>query len=89
MWLKNLAEETFLFIRDLILYFMSKSAIGFLRGLGMVILIAVLGYLGTASNLTLIANPFVAGLIASVALAVEHSVQAKTGKALFGAIRTE
>ena len=63
--------------------------LGFLRGLGMAILFAILTFLGNAVNLGGIFSPVVAGIIASAALAWEHSLAAAstTGKALFGLVR--
>ena len=61
--------------------------IGFLRGLGVVILIAVLGYVGNAANWAFLENPWLAGLIAAVAAAIEHNIEDKKGRALFGAVK--
>lgn len=66
---------------------LSPAIIGFLRGLGMVALLAVLTYLGNAANLTGIVTPVLATLIASAALAFENSLTAKTGNALLGAVK--
>ena len=63
----------------------SPLLLGFLRGLGFVVLTAVLGYVGNAANLSFL-NPTVAGLIAAVVLAAEHAYAAKTGSGLFGAV---
>lgn len=66
---------------------LSPAVIGFIRGLGMVALLAVLTYLGNAANLTGIVTPVLATLIASGALAFENSLTAKTGNALLGAVK--
>lgn len=60
--------------------------IGFARGLGVVVITAVLSYLGIADHLAFL-PPWVAALVAAVALATEHAIESKTGNALFGAIK--
>lgn len=60
--------------------------IGFARGLGVVVLTAVLSYLGAADHLTFL-NPAVAALVSAVALAIENAIESGTGKALFGLVR--
>lgn len=64
---------------------MQYKYVGFLRGLSFVVLIAALGYVGDLSNLTFLENPWIAGLIASIAAAIEHELENKKGKA-FGVI---
>lgn len=68
---------------------MNPALLGALRGLGLVVLVAVLTYVGDASHLTFISNPWIEALIASAALALEHQIEDKTGKALFGAAKTK
>ena len=65
---------------------MNPLLLGALRGLGVAVLIAILSWLGNAANLPFL-NPETATLVAAVALAIEHQIEAKTGKALFGAAR--
>lgn len=65
---------------------MNPAILGFVRGLGVVILTGVLTYIGDASNLTGVTTPFIAGLVAAIALAIENAIAGKTGKALFGAV---
>lgn len=65
----------------------SPALLGFLRGLGLIIITAVLSYLGAAENLAFL-NPITASLIATIALSIEHSIEAKSGRALFGAVRS-
>lgn len=67
---------------------MSPSVIGFLRALGVVILTAVLSYLGDASHLNGVVSTSIAALISAIALGLEHSIEEKKGTALFGAVRT-
>lgn len=61
--------------------------LGFVRGLGMVILFAVLTYVGDASHLNSVVGVSMAALISSAALALEHAIENVTGNALFGAVR--
>jgi hypothetical protein len=60
--------------------------IGFVRGLGVVLLTAGLSYLGVAEHLNFL-NPTVATLISAIALGLENAIESNTGKALFGAVR--
>jgi hypothetical protein len=64
------------------------SILGFLRGLGVIVLAAVLTYIGDATNLQGILTPRSSALIAMIALSIEHSIEGKTGNALFGAVKT-
>lgn len=66
---------------------MNYKLVGALRGLGVVVGIAVLHYLGTATTWEFLANPWLGGLIVSVVAAIEHNLEDKNGKALFGAVR--
>ena len=66
---------------------MSNTQIGALRGLGLVVLLAVLGFLANAANLQAFVNPTVAGLISVVALALEGALSPK-GTALFGSVKS-
>jgi len=62
------------------------AIIGFVRGLGMVMLTAGLSYLGSVEHLSWL-SPGTATLVAALALAIEHAIEAGTGKALFGSVR--
>lgn len=66
----------------------SPGVAGFLKGLVLVVVIAVLGFLSNATNLEFIANPAIVSLIVAVASAIESSMKAKTAgeKGLFGAV---
>lgn len=66
---------------------MKTALIGFGRGLGVVVLAAILAYVGDANNLSFL-SPVTASLIASVALALENAMESKNGKAFFGAVRS-
>ena len=52
---------------------MPSTLIGFLRGLGLVVLLAVLSWLANAANLSGLVNPTVGSLIAVIALTLEHA----------------
>ncbi len=64
---------------------LSPAVLGFLRGIGVVVLAAVVTYLADATHLQGIVSAPVAALIAAVALGLEQHVSSTTGKALFGA----
>ena len=66
---------------------MNPLLLGALRGAGVAAIIAVLSYFGSADHLGFL-NPTTASLVAMVVLAIEHSIEASTGKALFGAAKT-
>lgn len=66
----------------------TKAAlVGFARAIGVVVITAVLSYLGVADHLAFL-PPWMAAIIAAGALALENGLEAGTGKALFGAVRT-
>lgn len=62
------------------------AIIGFLRGLGFVLLSAGLTYVGNVDNLSFLAAPWPL-VISGLVLAIEHAIEAKTGRALFGAVK--
>lgn len=66
---------------------LSPALLGFLRGLGVFVLMAVLSYVGAVEHLAFL-NPATAALISTIALSIEHMIEGSTGKALFGAART-
>ena len=66
----------------------SPAILGGLRALGVVIIMAVLGWFGNATNLAGIFNPAVNSVIAMIALAIEHSMASSTGTAVFGMVNT-
>lgn len=65
---------------------MNPATLGFLRAIGTVVLMSVLTYLGDASHLNGILSATLATVISAFALAIEHSIAATTGTALFGAV---
>jgi hypothetical protein len=66
---------------------MKPAILGFARSLGILVLITVLSYISDATNLAFVGNPWFEALIASMALAIEHQLEAKTGRAMFGAMK--
>ncbi len=64
---------------------MNPAILGFIRAVGVIALMAVLPYVGDASHLEGVFNPWVNGIISALALALENHIEGKTGKALFGA----
>ena len=67
----------------------SPGLLGVVRGVLFVALIAVLNYLGDATNLSGVFNTQTDSLIAIVALGIEHMIEGKTGNALFGAVTSK
>lgn len=67
----------------------SPVVLGILRALGVVVIVAVVGFFANAANLVPFVGEGLAGLIAMIALAVEHYLEAKNGTALFGAVRSK
>lgn len=59
--------------------------IGFVRGLGTILIAAGLGYAGQADHLAFL-SPTIAALVAGLALAAENAFTVKTGSALFGTV---
>ncbi len=66
---------------------MSPKVLGFVRGIGTVVLVAILAYLGDAVHLSVFMSDSLATVIAAAALAAEHGIEAKGGGALFGTVR--
>ncbi len=67
---------------------MSPAIISFIKGVGVVVLFAVLTYLGDAANLSGILSPVLATVIASMVSAYEAHLKEQSGgtTALFGAV---
>ena len=73
---------------------MSPAVLGFLRGVGVAVAMATLGYIGDVTHLTFISHIVIFGIpinigaiIAAGALAIEHKMEASGQGALFGLIR--
>lgn len=67
---------------------MSPAAIGALRGLLVVVIMAVVTWLANSANLNGVVSTSLATIISMVALAIEHSMASGTNTALFGAVST-
>lgn len=66
---------------------MNQTTLGLVRGLGVAVLMAVLTYLGDAAHLNGILSGSLAAIVSGVALMIEHSIEASSGSALFGAVK--
>ena len=69
---------------------LTPAIIGFIKGLGIVALLAILSFLGDASHFTgVINNPYVISIIVALVSAFESSLKAKSDNttALFGAVK--
>ena len=68
---------------------LSPAVLGFIKAIGVIILVSVLSYLGNAANLTgVINNPVIISVIVALASAWESKLKAQTGNsvALFGTV---
>lgn len=65
----------------------SPALAGFIKGLMLTIVLAVVSFIGDANNLGML-SPAVAALVASIASAIESSMKSKDegNTALFGAV---
>lgn len=66
---------------------LTNAQIGFIRAIGVVILTAVLSFLGDSANLNGVVSAGVATLISALALSFEHALEANGKGALFGAAK--
>ncbi len=66
---------------------MSPAILGAVRGLGIALLFALVSWLANAANLHGLVNDTVATVVAAVALAIEHKMEADGSGALFGSAR--
>lgn len=66
----------------------SPAVAGFLKGIMLAVVVAVVGFLSDATNLALISNPTIVVLIVAVSSSIESSLKAKSGgtKGVFGAV---
>ncbi len=60
--------------------------LGIIRGLGTAVIVCVLAYFGDAAHLNGIVSDALASVIAAIALAIEHHIEAGGGGALFGSV---
>lgn len=66
---------------------LTPSQISFIKGIGIVVVVSILTYLGDAAHLNGIVSPVIATLIAALASSYEAHLREQTGAALFGAVR--
>lgn len=66
----------------------SPALAGFIKGLLIVVVLAVVSFLGDSANLTGVLSPVLATLVAGLFSSLESSMKAKSdgNKALFGAV---
>lgn len=64
---------------------LSPGWLGVIRGLGFVVVLAIIHFLANAANLQGAVGDTVAALIATLALGIEHAIEGSGGGALFGA----
>lgn len=65
---------------------LTRAQIGFIKGIGIVLLTAVVGYLANAANLNGVVGGSAALIIAGVASSLESYIQSKGAGGLFGAV---
>ncbi len=66
---------------------LTNAQIGFIRGLGVVVVTSVLAYIGDVNHLSGLVSVGVASIISALALSLEHHIEAGGGGALFGAAK--
>jgi len=65
---------------------LTRAQIGFVKGIGLVLLTGVVGYLANAANLNGVVSGGTALIIAGIASSIESYMQAKGSGGLFGAV---
>lgn len=65
---------------------LSNTFTSFLKGLGFVLLTALLAFIGNEANLSFL-SPNIALIISGLAVWLESTIEGKTGMSLFGAVR--
>lgn len=68
---------------------MSPAWLGFLKAIGIVIITAVLSYLGNVANLNGVLSPLLATLLAALAASLESHIKDQTGLAFFGSVKVK
>ncbi len=66
---------------------LNPAWLGFLRAVGVTVLVAILSYLGDAAHLNGLVSDSLATIIAAVALGIEHNIESKGGGSLFGCVK--
>lgn len=67
---------------------LTNAQAGFLKGLGLALMFALLSFFGDVANLNGVVGPAVASLLAALASSLESHLKAESGgeKGLFGAV---
>jgi hypothetical protein len=63
----------------------SPAFLGFIRGLGVIVIYAILNYIGVADHLTFL-SPTTAVVVSAIALWIEHAFS-PAGTGVFGSVR--
>lgn len=64
----------------------NPKTVALLQAIGLAALMGILAFLANSTNLSGLVNPEMATLVAAVALAIENSINAKSGRSLFGLV---
>ena len=64
----------------------NPKTVAVLQDIGLSALMGILAFLANTANLQGLVNPEMATLVAAIALAIENSINAKSGKSLFGMV---
>lgn len=64
----------------------NPKTVAVLQAIGLSALMGILAFLANTANLQGLVNPEMATLVAAIALAIENSINAKSGKSLFGMV---
>jgi len=68
---------------------MSPALLGLLRALGVILLASIVHFFTNAANLDGVVGQSIAPIVAMIALAIEHSMESRSGNALFGLVRSQ
>lgn len=70
---------------------LNAAWIGFIKAIGVVVIMGVLSYVGDAAHLNGLVSPIIASLIAALAASLESHLKDESGntKALFGAVKVK
>lgn len=60
---------------------------GVLQALGLALILTILSFFADAANLSFLVNPQTETIVAAICLAIENTINQKSGKSLFGAVR--
>jgi len=62
---------------------------GFIKGLGLVVVLSVASYFEDTAHLTGVLNPILATLVAALASSLESHIKDQTGRGLMGAVKVD